>query len=78
MKTMIYGKHTDFVSKEEARAACDTPATLDTDGMIWNGEFYYDRDSKTEYWPVEEFEIDEDGEIVQGVELIGYISEVNY
>ena len=71
MKLEYDGYNKTFATKADAMDACDVES-LDTDGMIWNGEFYHDRDTKENWWPVYENEMDDDGELIQG-NVIGYI-----
>lgn len=71
MKKAWYGYHTDYKSREDALAACDVN-DLDTDGMVWNGESYWDNDKKETWWPIDENEIDENGEFIQCLDRLGY------
>lgn len=71
MKKEYYGHHKTFLDKADALESCDVES-LDTDGMDWNGEMYYDRTTKESWWPVYENEMDDDGELIQG-DVIGYI-----
>jgi len=63
-------KYTIYETREEALAAVEIK-DLDTTGMGWNGEMYYDTGTMTEYWPVYECEHDENGDVVQA-DIIGY------
>lgn len=61
-----HGYHKDFASLDDAKHAIDVD-DINTDGMIWNGECYYDRDEETEWWPVYEITNEE------ATEIIGFI-----
>ena len=65
-----YCKHETFDTREAALEAVEI-ADLDTAGMTWNGEMYFDRETMTEYWPVYECEHDENGEMIQA-HILGY------
>lgn len=75
MKTEIWGDHQKFDTIEQARAACNVPPDFEVYDEMWNGECYHDRDIHMDYWPVWVYEVDDDGEIIQGIELIGYIEK---
>ena len=63
----------EYQTREEAIALCDV-RDLDTTGMMWTGERYYDRDAKESWFPVQECEVDENGD-VEYAETIGYKKE---
>ena len=70
MKKEWWCGYDKYETREDALHACDE-TDLGTAGMTWNGFDYYDRDTKESWRPVQECEVDEDGEINQ-CETIGY------
>ncbi|MBQ8697651.1 MAG: hypothetical protein IJ521_01435 [Schwartzia sp.] len=60
----------EYANRADALEACDV-TELDTEGMIWNGEIYHDRDTGESWKPMQECEIDETGDI-EYAETIGY------
>ena len=71
MKTKFYGYGQEYKTREEAEHAADVKE-LDTTGLIWNGEMYHDNETGADYWPIDELEVDEDGEIIQQIDRLGY------
>ena len=71
MTIMYYGYGKEYKTREEAEAAVDIK-DLDTTGLVWNGEMYHDKETGADYWPITAEEIDENGEMIQEIERLGY------
>jgi len=66
-----FGYGNEYATREEAEAEVHVK-NIDTAGMTWNGEMYHDHETGRDYWPIEEYEANENGEYSCQTEILGY------